>query len=406
VSPDVSVVVVHYEDPDRLALVLAGLAAQTLRSDRFEVVVADDGSRVLPRLPALPFATRVVRQPDLGFRAAAARNLGVRATTAPLVSFLDGDTVPEPGYLRAVLDAAQRVGGREEDALLVGRRRHADLAGWDPQRLTAWLVDGGPGPEELPEPGWLKDGYRWTDDLAAADDESYRYVISAVLTVHRRLLERAGGFDERFTGYGGEDWELANRCWLAGGRFRHVRDAVAWHDGPDFAGREVDQRAVQNAQALALARLLPSAATRPRGPVWEYPQVLVEVDDRGWTAEQLLLCVAALLDGSDAGVWLRDGTHVGALGGDPRVRVGPVSPDVERRARYRVRLGLPVEPAEPLADLVRRAPVRVGALSVRHARDRDVADGSTRATEVDLRHLEPAPSLGGLLRSRAESAAR
>lgn len=405
-SRDVSVVVVHYDDPDRLALVLAGLVAQTLPPDRFEVVVADDGSRVLPRLPALPFASRVVRQPDLGFRAAAARNLGVRVTSAPLVSFLDGDTVPEPGYLRAVLDAAHRVGGRDQDALLVGRRRHADLSGWDPQRLTAWLVDGGPAPEELPEPGWLLDGYDRTDDLAAADDESYRYVISAVLTVHRRLLERAGGFDERFTGYGGEDWELANRCWLAGGRFRYVRDAVAWHDGPDFAGREVDQRAVQNGQALALARLLPSAATRPRGPVWEYPEVLVEVDDRGWTPEQVLLCVAALLDGSDVGVWLRDGTHAGVLGGDPRVRAGSVPLDVERRARHRVRLGLPVEPSEPLVDLVRRAPVRVGALSVRHARDRDDPERPASTDEVDLRHLEPSPSLGGLLRSRAESGAR
>ena len=42
-TPEVSVVVTHYDAPDRLALVLAGLAAQTLPADRFEVVVADDG---------------------------------------------------------------------------------------------------------------------------------------------------------------------------------------------------------------------------------------------------------------------------------------------------------------------------------------------------------------------------
>ena len=79
--PDVSVVVTHYDAADRLALVLAGLAAQTLTAARFEVVVVDDGSPAPPVLPDQPYALRLVRQDDRGFRAAAARNLGAAATT-------------------------------------------------------------------------------------------------------------------------------------------------------------------------------------------------------------------------------------------------------------------------------------------------------------------------------------
>ena len=65
-----------------------------------KVVVADDGSRVIPDVSASRLNVTVVRQEDRGFRAAAARNLGAAATTASVLCFLDADTVPEPGYLR------------------------------------------------------------------------------------------------------------------------------------------------------------------------------------------------------------------------------------------------------------------------------------------------------------------
>ncbi|WP_340296064.1 glycosyltransferase family 2 protein, partial [Aquipuribacter hungaricus] len=378
-TAEVSVVVTHYDAPDRLALVLAGLAAQTLPADRFEVVVADDGSPVAPVLPPQPYALRLVAQEDDGFRAAAARNLGAAAGTGRVLCFLDGDTVPEPGYLAAVLaetDATAAADlaapGGTGEVLVVGRRRHADLAGWTPARLSAWFAGTGGAPEELEEPRWLVDGFRWTDDLRAADDESYRWVIAAVLSMHRSLFERVGGFEPSFRAYGGEDWEIANRCWLAGAQLRHVPGAVAWHDGVDFAGREVDRRAVQNAQAATLATLLPSPATRPPGPVWASPLVVVEVDDRGWTPEQALLTMASLLRAGDVGVWLRDGAVAaeGApLADDPRVRAGEVPAPVLLRCRARVRVTAPVELVEPLADLVARAPVDLPGVRVRHARD-------------------------------------
>ena len=416
---DVSVVVTHYDAPDRLGLVLAGLAAQTLAAARFEVVVADDGSPTPPVLPEQPYALRLVRQEDDGFRAAAARNLGAASTGGRLLCFLDGDTVPEPGYLEAVLTTCDRLAADDVhgpgEALVVGRRRHADLAGWTPGRLRGWF-DGGPeAPAELAEPSWLLDGFGWTDDLRAADDESYRFVIAAVLSVHRSLFERVGGFEGSFRCYGGEDWELANRCWLAGAQLRYVPAAVAWHDGVDFAGREVDRRAVQNAQAATLAALLPSPATRPPGPVWAHPLVVAEVDDRGFTVEQALLTVASLLQAGDIGVWLREGSVAadGApLAHDPRVAVGPVPAEVLRRCRARVRLDAPVELAEPLLDLVARAPVDAPGLQVRHARDLARRGWGPAAPErvpsavpVEVRTMRPVGtdvSLGGLLRARSE----
>ena len=410
---DVSVVVSHYEQPGSLALVLAALSVQTLPAHRFEVVVADDGSAVPPVPGPQPYRVQVVGHDDRGFRLAAVRNLGVAATTGDLVCFLDGDTVPGPDYLAQVLAEAERT----PDVVVAGRRRHAELSGWDPEDLLAWFAGRRPGPVELEEPGWLRDGYRWTADLREADDESYRYVIGAVTSVHRSVLERAGGYDERFVGYGGEDWEAVNRWWLAGAELRHVPAAVAWHDGPDVTGRQADLDRVQNEQALALARLLPSEATRPPGLVWELPQVVVEVDDRGWTVEQVLLCVASLLAGTDAGVWLREGTAArsgGPLAQDSRVHEGTVPAEVGRRCRVVVHVDRPLELRRPLREVVARLPVDAPGLSARHARRRPAADGRTVPGPPrvpgggDERLVEPLDEvrLSGVLRSRAEARAR
>ena len=67
--------------------------------------------------------------------------------------------------------------------------------------------------------------------------------ISAVLACGRRLFEELGGFDPRFVGYGGEDWEFAFRAFNAGAVLVHEPRAVAWHDGPDQGARAPDPEA-------------------------------------------------------------------------------------------------------------------------------------------------------------------
>ncbi len=277
-SLPVAVVVTHYEQPAQLARTLAALAVQTFAP--YEVVVADDGS---PTPPQVPDGVRVVTQQDRGFRAAAARNLGARATSAPVLAFLDADTVPEPGYLAAL---TARVAA-SPDVLAVGRRRHADLSG-----------DGA----ELPEPAWLIDGYAQTRDLLDADGRSFRFVISAVMACRRSLLSDLAGFDERYVGYGGEDWDLAYRAWNAGALLVHERHAVAWHDGPSWAPRTQADRDAKVFETARLAQLVPEPSLRRGAHNPALPDVLVDAPgpllldgdlavrtshDRAWTQDQL-----------------------------------------------------------------------------------------------------------------------
>lgn len=380
----VCVVVPYFDAQPRLDLVLEALELQTWPADRLEVVVSDDGSPVVPELGQRPYRTTLVRQPDLGFRAAAARNLGAAAGGGDLLCFLDGDTVPDRGYVAAMVDA---VGTGQ--VLAVGRRRHVDLHGWSAHRLRDWLLGTAPGPDEHPAPQWLADAYSRTDDLATVGDDGYRFVIGAVLALPRSLFDRVGGFEESFTEYGGEDWELANRCWLAGADFRHVPDAVAWHDGHDFAGRSEDHVTVKNVEGLATAPFITDPAARGHGLLWPQPDVVVRLHDDGWTDAALLLTVSSLLRDTDAGVWLSHERPLVPLKGDPRVHVGDPDRQVLARCRYQVDVREPlVLGGSRLRELCAEAPLGMGsALTVRRTRDLNrghLAAPATTAFAVEL----------------------
>ncbi|WP_158716310.1 glycosyltransferase family 2 protein [Blastococcus sp. Marseille-P5729] len=293
----VSVVVPYYEQPEQLALLVAALERQSWPHEQLELVIADDGS-AQPPVVRTRLRHHVVRQDDLGFRAAAARNLGVRSAAGEVICFLDSDTIPEPEYV------ARAAGPVLDDptTLVVGRRLHRHLTG----PRTG---------ESLPEPGWLREGYARTRNLSDTDDTAYRYVISSVLTVGRRLLTLTGGFDESFTSYGGEDWELAWRAWNAGARFVHVPDAVAVHDGPDWAGR-VALMETKNAESQRLARLIAHPQARPAGVRYARTEVVADLRGLG-NGPDVVVATGELLAYGDITVLL-DGVPE-ALAEDPRV---------------------------------------------------------------------------------------
>ena len=252
--PMVSVIVAHYRQPRQLARTLRALERQDHPRERLQIIVADDGS---PDFPHVPEGVQVVRQDDAGFRLAAVRNLGAAAATGEVLVFLDADTSPEPQFVRELV----RLPALAPDCITVGRRRHARL---DRLQSTDEIERAAPD-HELPEPDWLKHAYRATRNLLDADDRSYRYVIGAVLACSRSFFDEVGGFDESFTTYGGEDWEWAYRAWVGGAMLAHVPSAIAWHDGPDAAGRTVAERGQKNAEAIRLSELIPIGGSRPHG---------------------------------------------------------------------------------------------------------------------------------------------
>ena len=332
-SPSVDVVIPYYEDQPMLDRILAALRRQT-GPGQVRVIVADDGSATPPTVAP---EVKVVRQDDLGFRASAARHLGARAGEGEILLFLDGDTVPGPDYVATLCAALEG----HPDLLAVGRRRYGRFPATPPGAEPAVDPD-----EILPDPAWPEAFYAETADLRRGED-LWRGVLSAVCGLHRRLYDLAGGFDPDIVGYGGEDWDLAWRCEQAGGRLRYAPDAVAWHDGPDWAGRadadhtdgpttpgEADRRArklaQKNAESALLAGLIASPITRPAGGIFALPAVAVHVHagspEFAGTGSAAATCLS-LLDWGDVAVTVDPATcDAGVIAelfaADPRVGLG------------------------------------------------------------------------------------
>lgn len=147
----------------------AALQAADLDPNRYEVIVVDDGSGAGSSPPASPaglgLAVTQLRQPDRGRRPGAARDLGARHTSSACLVFLDADTLPDASCVRHLA----RWPTVMPDALVVGRRCHAILDGWDADKTRAWLDGSGLAPETLRDPQWLTEAYRRTGNLANAN---------------------------------------------------------------------------------------------------------------------------------------------------------------------------------------------------------------------------------------------
>jgi GT2 family glycosyltransferase len=215
-APVVAVVVPTHDRATLVAGLLKALAAQTLSPLSFEVVLACDGCTddtaeaamrlVEPGAAAEGLLLTVVEQTRSG--AAAARNRGMGATTAPIVVFLDDDMLPDPGCLAAHVRAH-----REHPGALV---------------LGAMPVHAG-SPRSFLTEGLSRWAARRHERLSRAAP-SFGDVLTGHLSVARDTFGKVGGFDQDFTAggtFGGEDIEFGWRAVKAGVPLVYAPDAVA-----------------------------------------------------------------------------------------------------------------------------------------------------------------------------------
>ena len=218
-TPRAAIIVVTHNSARWLPRMLDALAAQS--EPRFRLVVVDNASAPdqRPRQSALPpNASLIQSEKNLGF--AAANNLGARDAEAPYLVFLNPDAFPEPGWLAALLAAA--------DA-------HANAAAIGSTQLRA------------DHPGAL-DG---AGDVLHASGIAYRAAhgrrarippfgetfsaCAAAMLVRREAFEAVGGFDARYFCYF-EDVDLGFRLRLRGWRVLQSPDAVVAHVGGGVGG--------------------------------------------------------------------------------------------------------------------------------------------------------------------------
>lgn len=246
-------VVLTYNRSDALLAVLRALAPQCGPDDR--VLIADDGSRadqvqmLREGLPPFRCPVHHVWHPDAGFTASRARNQGACHAGADYVVFLDGDCVPNRGFVarhKALAQPGHFVnGGRVLLSERVTRRVIAGeielgrvspldwlrlrLAG-DANKLSHLVYWPG-------APGRVQARFRW------------KGLRSCNFGLWYRDFEAVNGFDESFSGWGHEDADLGLRLHHHGLRRKNAFLAAEvfhlWHPDNSRAGESANRERVQ-----------------------------------------------------------------------------------------------------------------------------------------------------------------
>jgi GT2 family glycosyltransferase/pyruvate-formate lyase-activating enzyme len=195
-------VVVAVRGDQRARRLIASLATQTLPRDAYEVIIAENGSRLLADTDG---AHGIVRYTHLTRASTpAARNAGLRLARGRYLLLTDADCVARPGW-------AQALAGRLEDGGLGGAGglilKHEPRT-WA-QRHAITIVDG----------------QRQLSYLPALH---LPYVAGANAGFLTAALRDAGGFDERFAS--GSDVDICYRLGLRGHQIGLAPGAVIEHE--------------------------------------------------------------------------------------------------------------------------------------------------------------------------------
>jgi glycosyltransferase involved in cell wall biosynthesis len=213
-----SVIVSTYNSPRALALVLAGLARQTVQE--FELLIADDGSG--PETKALidrfardaRFPVRHVWHPDDGFRKCMILNKTIAAARGTYLIFFDGDCVPPAHTIAAHVRSAQRnrylAGGKVLlSQRLTDRLSLAAVQRGDFERIRFWWRDVEKRRRLVIS---RVPGLRFLFDRNVKRPPGWRGENSSTFAEY---VHRVAGFDERFT-YGLEDADFGHRLAATG----------------------------------------------------------------------------------------------------------------------------------------------------------------------------------------------
>ncbi len=218
----VSIIVVNYNGGAHLARCLDSLGRQTF--ENFEVVVVDNGSTdgsLEAAMPVDPRFRAVRLGANLGF--AAANNRGAEGVESPWIATLNPDAFPQPGWLAALMRAAERF----PKTVMFGSTQ---IDAKDPS-----LFDGVGDP-------YFAFGVAWRGEHGRASHNPAPggavFAPCAAAALYRtEAFQRAGGFDESFFCFY-EDVDLAFRLRLMGGQCVQVADAVVHHVGSTSTGTD------------------------------------------------------------------------------------------------------------------------------------------------------------------------
>ena len=203
---DISIVIPTYNRPERLEQCLESIARLDYPSNRFEVIVVDDGSRISLEPIAVKFedciSINLIRQSNAG--PASARNTGAAAAQGDYLIFTDDDCQPHPDWLKTLTQAI-----KDFPNTLIGGHTINALPNNLYSSASQLLID------------YLYDYYNQQKEEAT-------FFASNNFALPRKLYQQLEGFDTSFPLAAGEDREFCDR-WLHQGLKMHYARAMQIH---------------------------------------------------------------------------------------------------------------------------------------------------------------------------------
>ena len=226
-----SVVIPYYNNFEQLINLLTCLERQTYPHDLFEVIIVDDGSDpplVLDRHVDLDI--KVIRQEDMGYRLALARNIGVEHAKYEIIIFIDCGLLIESNLISShmrwhhcgnnILTSGQRY--HVFDSIMNNntiRNHDGDLSEFFDTKEYQELH--------------ILNYYKYSNNLNTNLDDIFSTVIGANIGISKYYYNMIGGSDISFQQWGGEDNELAYRAYTIGLIIIPVLNSISIHLGLD-----------------------------------------------------------------------------------------------------------------------------------------------------------------------------
>ncbi len=230
-EPTVSVIIPTYNRKETLSLVLISLFQQNYPKDKYEVIVADDGSDdgtkefIAKIIKSSPISLKYAYKPRAGFCPGQARNLGANEATGELLVFLDDDVVVLPNFIRSHVKAQIKA------PVVLGYK-----SGYDSEDnheiadFRAALVKKKKDIRSIPLIKEFRDN-EFNDPLlktSKTNPQIWQIFATGNNSIRKDIFLEFH-FDESFVGWGDEDVELGYRLYKAGYQILLDKSCLGFH---------------------------------------------------------------------------------------------------------------------------------------------------------------------------------
>ncbi|MDF3078249.1 MAG: glycosyltransferase [Sphingobacteriaceae bacterium] len=218
--PSSSLLIATYNWPEALEASVRSAFRQT--SLPKEIIICDDGSgdatkELVQKLKdESPVPLIYMWHPDEGFQLATIRNKGIALASGDYILQVDGDVILHKDFIKDHLNNAADGVFFSGNRFYLSPDRSSKILSKPFKRMRIY--------PKLAKDSWAQLRIPFLQKfMADRYRKSYHYVIGCNLGIWRKDLIAINGYDESFTGWGSEDWDLAIRLENSGVGLRLLR---------------------------------------------------------------------------------------------------------------------------------------------------------------------------------------